>query len=446
MNRFSGLAFIVWLGIAVAGPAFAQSEEPYEGPSILTRDSTNAGQRGGKLLDFQLWGEITGVVDNGLTPVSLNSSGQLNTVGNLYGVEGGFGASGSRSWESDQVSLDYRGDWRQYTPVTTFNGTEQFLDLQWKHRLSRHVQLTVHEVGGISALSFGQLTYVPLANTDLLGVPLNELFDSTTYFSQSTVNLEWQASARLSFNFGGDGFIVDRKSPLLVNSDGYRGRGDIAYRFTRRQTVYMSYSYEHFEYPRSYGYSDINMVESGWSVGLGRRADFSIDGGAARVQTLGLITVALPPAVAAIVGQDYSTTSAMRDIIMPVGEARLTRRFGTSALSLNGGLTVTPGDGVYLTARSVGASVGYSYVGGKRLTFQTTAGYSRMTSAGEQTIAPYDSYMAGAGMTYRLFSVAHMEARYDWRRYNVAAIANKDENRVSLGMAIGTGERPLAIW
>ncbi|MGA3025473.1 MAG: hypothetical protein ABSF98_11945 [Bryobacteraceae bacterium] len=445
MHKFSGLALLAWLGIAAGGAAFAQSEEPYEGPSILTRDSSNAGERAGRLLDFQLWGEITGVADNGLTPVSLNSSGQVTTEGTLYGMEAGAGASGSKNWESDQVSLDYRGSWRQYTGGS-YNGTDQFLDLDWRHRISRHLQLTVHEVGGISLLSFGQLTYVPLANTDLLGVPLNELFDTTTYYSQSAVTLEWQASARLSFNFGGDGFVVRRQSPLLTDTNGYRGRSDIAYRLTRRQSVYLSYSYEHFDYPRSFGYSDINEPEAGWSVGLGPRTDFAIDGGAAQVKTLGLITVALPPAVAAIVGQGYSVTTSLRDVIIPVGQARLTRRFGTSAITLNGGITISPGDGVYLTSRAMSVSAGYSYVGGKRLTFQTTAAYSRLTSAGEQTIAPYDGYFAGAGMTYRLFANAHMEARYDWRRYNVAAIANKDENRVSLGVAISTGERPLAIW
>ena len=203
MYRFSGLALVAGLAIAAVGPAFAQSDEPYEGPSILTRDSTTAGQRAGKLLDFQFWGDITGVADNGLTPVSLNSSGQVNTQGTLLGVEGGVGASGSKRWESDQVSLDYRGTWREYNGGGDFNGTDQLLDLQWQHRVSRHVELTVHEVGGISSLSFGQLSYVPLANTDLLGVPLNELFDDRTYYSQSTVNLEWQKSARLSFNIGG---------------------------------------------------------------------------------------------------------------------------------------------------------------------------------------------------------------------------------------------------
>ena len=446
MNRFSGLALVVGLAMGSAAPARAQAGEPYGGPSILTRDSTTAGARGGKLLDFQFWGEITGVIDNGLTPVSLNSQGQVDTQGLIYGGEGGFGASGTKSWESDQIRLDYHGDWRRYTENSQFGGTDQLLDLQWQHRLARHVQLVVHEVGGISSLSFGQLSYTPLSNVDLIGVPTNELFDNTTYYTQSAVNLIWQKSNRLSFSFGGDGFIVRRKSPLLVNTDGYRGRGDVAYRLSKRQTVYASYSYEHFQFPRSFGYSDIDMGEFGWSVGLGPRTDFSIDGGVARVQTLGLIQVALDPAVAAIVGYNYTITTNRRDVLIPIGQAQLTRRFGTSALAINGGMTITPGNGVYLTSRALAGSVGYSFVGGKRLTFQTTAGYSRMTAAGQQTLGAYGGFIGGGGMTYRLFSSAHLETRYDYRQYKIAEVASKDEHRISVGVAISTGERPLAIW
>jgi hypothetical protein len=434
------------LAITAVAPALAQSDEPYEGPSILTRDSTTAGQRAGKLLDFQLWGDITGIADSGLTPVSLNSSGQLNTQGYEYATSIGGGITGSKSWESDQIRVDYNGSWLRYSPNDVFGGTNQFLDLQWQHRISRHLELTMHEVGGISTLSFGQLAYVPLGNTELLGVPINQLFDTTTYYSQSTVDLTWQESERLSFSMGGDGFVVRPSSQLLVDTNGYRGRGDVAYRVSRRQTVYASYSYEHFDYPRTFGNSAINMGEGGWSVGLGPRTDFSIDGGAAYVQTLGLVQVALPPAVAAIVGQGYTITTAQRNVVIPVGEARFTQRFSSSSLSLNAGMTVSPGNGVFLTSRALSGSMGYSYVGGKRLTFQAVAGYSRMTSAGEQIIAPYDGYYGGAGMTWRLFANAHMEARYDWYRYNVAVISNKDENRVSLGLAVSTGERPLAIW
>jgi len=439
-------ALLAWVGIASTAPVFAQSEEPYEGPSILSRDSTTAGARGGQLLDFQFWGDITGIVDNGLTPPALNSSGQVAARGNDYGLEAGGGVSGSKSWESDQVRLDYRGDWRQYTPNNGYNGTDQFLDVQWTHQLSRHLELVMHEVGGVSNLSFGPLTYYPLANSDLLGVPLNDLFDTTAYFSQSTAELVWQETARLSFGFGGDEFLVRRESPILVNTNGYRGQGDVAYRWTMRQTISVSYAYEHFDYPRSYGYSDINQVEAGWSYGLGPRTDFAVDGGAARVDTLGLIQVALNPIIASILGENYTVTTSKREVIIPVGEARFSKRFANSALGISGGMTVMPGDGIYLTSRATSGAATYSYLGGKRLTFAVTGGYSRMTTAGEQTIAPYGGFFGGAGMTFRLYSYSHMEARYDYRQYDIVGVASKAENRVTLGLAFATGERPLAIW
>jgi len=446
LSVLKSLALLTWASAAVIAPALAQSEEPYEGPSVLSRDSTTAGMRGGKLLDFQLYGEITGVVDSGLTAPTLNSSGQVVGQGVLYGEDVGGGATGTKSWESDQIRLDYHGDWRQYTPNNGFDGTDQFLDVQWQHRLSRHVQLTLHEVGGVSLLSFGTLTYYPLANSDLLGVPVNQLFDSTNYYSQATVQVVWQKTARLSFGFGGDQFLLRPKSPILVDTNGYRGSADAAYRLTSRQTMSLAYSYEHFDYPRTYGYSDINQVEAGWSYGFGPRTDFAIEGGASQVATLGLVQVALDPVIAAILGESYTITTAKRDVIIPVGEARISRRFATSALGVSGGMAVTPGNGVFLTSRATSGAATYSYVGGKRLTLAMTGGYARMVAAGQQTIPPYGGFLGGAGATWRLFADAHMEARYDYRQYNIRGVAGKDENRVSVGLAISTAERPLAIW
>jgi hypothetical protein len=105
-----------------------------------------------------------------------------------------------------------------------------------------------------------------------------------------------------------------------------------------------------------------------------------------------------------------------------------------------------PGNGVFLTSRAMNAGVGYSLVTVKKMNFGATGGFSRMTSIGQQTIAPYDGYYGGAGMTYRLFARVGMDARYDWYRYNVAAVSNKNENRFSAGLSYSSGEHPLSIW
>jgi hypothetical protein len=444
--------------IAAAAPALGQENqagqpdqsdqqaEPYAGPSILTRDSSTAGQHGGQLLDFQFWGAINGIADAGLTPVATNSSGKVTSEGLAYGLSATGGVSGSKTWEDDALGLDYSGSWTQYYPGNGLGGVSQFLDLSWSHRVSKHVQMSVGEVGGVSLLSVGELTYVPLSNTQLIGVPINQLFDNTTYFSQSSLSMIWQESARVSLSFGGSYFLMRPQSSDLVGTNGLTGHVETGYRISSRQTISLSYAWSFFDYSHTYGNSKVNSARGGWSVGLGERSQFGVAGGAAFVQSQGLTQVALPPAVAAIIGQGYTTTTSVRDIAIPVGQAQFSQKFATSSLSVNCGLSVMPGNGVFLTSRAMSAGIGYSLVTAKKMNFSATGGFSRMTAIGQQTIAPYDGYYGGAGMTYRLFSRVGMQARYDFYRYNVAAVSNKNENRLSVGLSYSSGEHPLSIW
>jgi len=87
----------------------------YQGPSILSRNQNLTGERGGRLLDFRFYGEVTGIYDDGLTPVSVDSSGTVSNPGLQGGVEAGFGVIGSRTWKQDYLSVDYHGAARHYT-------------------------------------------------------------------------------------------------------------------------------------------------------------------------------------------------------------------------------------------------------------------------------------------------------------------------------------------
>jgi hypothetical protein len=63
---------------------------------------------------------------------------------------------------------------------------------------------------GTTTLANGAFSYFPLASLDRIGMPTDELFDSRTNYLQSRVDLTWRLTARLSFDFGGDGFVVRR--------------------------------------------------------------------------------------------------------------------------------------------------------------------------------------------------------------------------------------------
>jgi hypothetical protein len=420
-------------------------EQTYAGPTILSRDKSLIGERGGKLIDFRFYGELTGIYDSGLTPLVVNPQGNVPNFGS-EGVEAGFGVIGSHSWVHDKLSLEYRGTYRHYTNHSYFDGTDQFLDLAYSHQLRRHITLDLKQTAGIVSLANGEFSYVPLTNTDLFSVPANELFDNRTVFLQSRVDMVWQKSARLSFGFGGEGFVVRRRSVSLAGLNGYSGRANIAYRLSRRQTVSGNYTYTSFDFQRQFGNSKLQVVTLGYSIGLSRKWDFSTQAGGIRVETAGLTQVALDPAIAAIVGHNVAIVTFARVLYVPEIEGRLIRRYDRSALTLAYSMGVTPGNGVYLTSRQNVGSVGYSYTGYRRLTAALNASYGTMTAVG-QTLGQLTNFQSGVATTYKLGRATHLTARYDYRHYTTQnSFYLKDSHRVVIGLAFSPGETPLAIF
>jgi hypothetical protein len=420
-------------------------EQTYAGPTILSRDRSLIGERGGKLIDFRFYGELQGIYDSGLTPLVVNPQGNVTNYG-AEGVEAGFGVIGSHNWVHDKLSLEYRGTYRHYTNHSYFDGTDQFLDLAYSHQLRRHITLDLKGTAGTISLANGEFAYVPLTNTDLFAVPANELFDNRTEFLQSRVDMVWQKSARWSFDFGGEGFVVRRRSLSLAGLNGYNGRANIAYRLSRRQTLSGNYTYTSFDFQRQFGNSKLQIVTLGYAIGLSRKWDFSMQAGGIRVETAGLTQVALDPAIAAIVGRNVAIVTFARVLYVPEIEARLIRRYDRSALNIAYSMGVTPGNGVYLTSRQNVGSVGYSYTGYRRLTAALNASYGTMTAVG-QTLGQLTNFQSGVATTYKLARATHLTARYDYRHYTTQnSFYLKNSHRVVIGLAFSPGETPLAIF
>ena len=418
----------------------------YAGPSILSRDKSLLGERGGKLLDFRFYGEVTGIYDTGLTPLSTDPQGNLVNVGGTAGVEAGFGVIGSRTWRRDRLSLEYKGSYRRYSQTTLFGGTDQLLNLAYSRILTRRFTLDLKETAGTTSLANGFFSYLPLTNTDLFAIPANELFDNRTNFLQSRVDLTWQKSARLSFSFGGEGFVVRRQSLLLAGLNGYQAHTNAAYRLSRRQTISASYSHSYFDFQRQFGNAQLDSGTLGYSIGLSRKWDFGLDAGGERIESLGLRQVALDPAIAILVGQSFATVTFHAVSYIPTASVRLIRRFDKSALNLTAGTGATPGNGVYLTSRENSVGANYSYTGYRRLNAGLSFGYSELSAVG-QTLGKYSNYLAGVGATYRLTHDTHLEVRYDYRHYTTQnTVYQKDSQRISVGLAFSPGEKPLAIW
>ena len=423
-----------------------QQDQTYEGPSILSRDKSLIGERAGKLLDFRFYAEITGVYDSGLTPLATNSEGNLINVGGTYGEQIGFGVIGTRRWRHDKLSIEYKGTYRHYTNDPYFNGTDQFLNLAYSHMISRRLTLDLKETAGTSSLANGGFSYLPLTNTDLFAVPANELFDQRTNYLQSRVDLTWQQSARLSFAFGGEGFIVRRSSLALAGLNGYAARANAAYRLSQRQTISASYVHTYFDFQRAFGNAQLDTATLGYSIGLSRKWDFAMQGGGIRTESLGLTDVTLDPAIAAVLGQGVAIVTFHRTVYIPTVEGRLIRRFDRSALTLGYTMGANPGNGVYLASRQNAATAQYSYSGYRRLTFAFNASYDTLSTLG-QSLGKYTNFQGGTGILYKVTRDTHLQLRYDYRHYTTQnSIYKKDSDRVSLGLAFSPGETPLAIW
>jgi hypothetical protein len=417
---------------------------PNAAPSLFGEDKGLLTQRSGKLIDLQLFGEISGVYDSGLAAAP-PQNGSVKPVGD-YGIETGLGVTASRRWRHSKLSIEYRGTFREYATYSIFNGSDQFLDLEYSQLLRRHLTLNFKEIAGTTTTPNGAFSYLPLSDTNVFVLPTNELFDIRTNYAESRVDVVWQRSSTLTFDVGADGFLLRREELALAGLNGYSVRAGVAYRLTRRQTVGASYQYMDFDFQSQYGNARLQTAALSYSVALSRNVDLQIQLGGSRIDSAGLTLATIDPAIAAIIGQSTAVVTFSRTLFVPLEDVRLMRRFHEASLNISYSSGVSPGNGIYLTSRQNTASAGFSYQGSQRLTAALNAGYSRLATLG-QSLPPYTNYQAGAGLNYRIAAGLHMRLRYDYRHYSTQYLLYKiDSNRVSIGMAYSPGGGPLAIW
>jgi hypothetical protein len=416
-----------------------QQEPGFEGPSILSRDSPLMDSTG-KPIQFGTFVKLSGVYDSGLTSVIAIGQQTPLVAQAGFGVEASFGAAFSRRWRRAKLRVEYRGAYRRYATVSLLNGLDQFFQLAYSRVLQRHLVLDLKTTLGTTTLANGAFTYLPISSLDLLGLPTNELFDNRTNYMESRADLTWQKTERLSFGFGGDGFVVRRQSLLLAGLNGYSARASVAYRLTSRQTISASYNNTYFDYQRAFGNSRLQIPALGYSASLARRWDLSTQAGVARVGMLGLTQVALDPSTAALTGQSFATVTFSRASYLPVAEARLVRGFKTSSLTFDYAMGVAPGNGYYLTSRQTSGEIGYSYIAGKTWEIRGNVAYNQLSALG-QALGTYSNEQTSAEVFYNLTRAAHLDVRYDYRHYTTEnVILQKDSSRVSLGLAFSLGD------
>jgi hypothetical protein len=418
--------------------------DDYGGPAILSRGEIPGASTTAPIA-FRPFIGLNAIYDDGIVPVSVNANGRIPTA-NLFGVELLLGLYGYHKWRHTTLALDYKGTLRHYSQQSYYDGTDQFLSLILTHEPTKRVTFTVRNTAGVySQSSFLSGTLGGL-NSDYLEIPQNDIYDNRVIFLTTAGDMVYRMTSRLSFDLGGDGYVVRRQSSALYGLTGYDAHGDLQYRLRRHTTLGADYRYTHFNYTQGFGSSNIQSVGINYATQLARRLQLSARIGGARVESSSLVDVPLAPAIAAILGVSVGVQTSNQVHYAPDVTARLTESLRQSTFNLIFTDSVNPGNGVYLTSKMESAVASYSYTGVRHWNFGVDATYSRLEAL-IQTLGAYDSYGVGGGVTRDLKKGFHAVLRLDARRFNVAGDQfRQNDFRVMLGVTFSPGDLPLALW
>jgi hypothetical protein len=428
---------------------FAFAQVGYGGPTISGVPSVNAGARPGRPDGISYFAGVTGSWDDGITPVSVDSSGNLVQTGALWGVGVNWGLFGRHRGRRYLLGVDYVGAYHHYGQNTYYNGVDTVLALDIKSELSKRMEWYSSTQAGSVASAYGGWTAYAgfLPGVVGPGVPVNNIYDNRNYFLVHTEAITYLVSPRLSVTAGGNANIIRRQSNALVGVEGYGAFGSISYRLTRLSSVSLTYGWNHYDYTHQFGEATINEALAGYARQLSRRWTTELMGGAYRVDTTGLISLPADPAVVALFGQTTVTERYFARVYYPAFSASLKGAFRRYGVTLAYSRRPSPGNGVYLTSRSQGASGSVSYTGLRDWNFGANIYYSQLTSVA-QHIGSYATVSAGVGASYHMYRNLNATFRADWRDWQVDQSTGtyRPAYRVQVGVAWSPSDLPLSLW
>jgi hypothetical protein len=428
----------------LALPAFAQ----YAGPAILSRGEAPAAMSSPDI-KFRPFVDITTGYQTGLAGVAVSDS-----QGNLPNADSWtlaltWGVSGSHNWRHTRLGLDYRGSLSHYLQLGVYDSVSQSFLLSVSQQITRHVSLSLRENAGVFTRAFGLggLSQTVSFDPSQSYVPTTDFFDNRTYYVSSQADLKIQKTARLSFDLGGDNFLIRYRAAGLVGTTGLGARGDLQYRISRRSTIGVGYHFEHFFFTGQYGAADIHSVSGAFSRALTARLEFSVALGAARIEQTFIQSVAVDPVIAALLGVSTTTEIAHFVSWIPVGNVRLAQVFHQGVAYVSVGREIVPGNGLFTTSYSYNVSGGYTYTGVRRWSFSSLAAFDRERSVGN-FIGRYSNVGGGFTASRQIARSVHLVFGYNARRYSSPTFQNYNRpiQEGHIGLGFTPGDIPLRIW
>jgi hypothetical protein len=340
-------------GPRVAGDESGSQSGEYTGPAVLSRSysiNTLAVPTDLKWHESVSYSEI---YDSGTTREVPGATGPA--PGGSSGASLGWTFSGGRLIHRDQFGFVYSGSMSVYAGNGSLNGTNQQLSMNYSHLFTRRLSLVMTNSGSLLSSNYALQNPIPtsgtsIANVNLGSSPSVQPTDTSTKQFSSQVSLNWQETARLSYNMSMGYFAIVRGSGL-IGSTGTQAQGTVNYRFSPRTTVGLYYSYGRNQYAQGLGVSDSSSGGLSYSFALNKSTQLRIRAGLSSTETIAETLVPLPPLVAFLLG----TTTGIADVYRKASSSdlsgQLVKDFGRS---LTGSLAyakgVSPGNGILLTS------------------------------------------------------------------------------------------------
>jgi hypothetical protein len=437
---------LIALACALAFTAAAQTGS-YSGLGVLSSGAGNIGAHSGEQLDVRFYASVDGVYDTGVQPFSLTSNGKLTQVNGLIGEEAVLGAYGVHTWRRAKLGLDYRGSYRHYQGSTSYDGSDQALQLGYSYQPTRKFSIDMRALAGTSSFGLtGPATNYTSTTDSVVAQPTLLFFDNRTYYLESGVDGSFLPTSRTTITVGGSGYFIDHQAKGLINVDGYTLHGSLMYRLNRDTSIGADYMHQHYEYPGKFGQSNINVYTGRINRDFGRRWSASLSAGVFSAQVQGLQTVSFDPVIAALLGVSSGVQAFYVNQYYPAGEARLVRKFRSAQLALVYSIGATPGNGVYLTSRQDSGSATFSYTGVRKWSFSAGGNYAKLTTIG-QGLAPYTQKTGSVGAVYEIVRNLHATARFDGRDQTININGYvRASYRASVGLSFSPGTIPLSLW
>ena len=447
-NKLLGRVVCGALLLAAVPGLMAQdaNQGSYQGPGISSPGVGDIGSRSGEQVALRYYIGVSGVADTTNAPFEVDSKGNLLRVPALYGVELIGGVYGVHSWKRSQLALDYVGGYTRYLNYDAYNSTNHAVTIGYTNQLSRRLRLDLREAAGSLTYGTGQVANAASSELNSSFTPAIRLFDTRTYYFQSTASATYLQSARMSYTAGVTGYFQNLKSTGLVNGWGASVNGSVMRRLSKSSTLGGTYVYSRFEYPGLSSSSNSHTFQALYATGFGRSWTLSIEAGATLSQGKSLFSLTLDPVLAAIFGQSTIPAISSFRTLYPSGTATLKRQFRRALLGFNYHRGVNSGNGAYNTGRMDNATAFLSYTGIRKLNLGVDGGYFTTKSIG-QNLGSYSQYSGGAGLNYGLGRSMHLSLRYDYRDQQIDISNYKNTGfRASVGLNFSPGNLPLSLW